>query len=123
MEARPKVIASHLERELPFMATETILMAATAAGGDRQELHEKIRVHSHAAADRLKEGDGENDLLERIANDPAFEAIQGDLATLVDPANFTGRASGQVSDFLKEFVKPLLAAREELSAPATEVGV
>ena len=123
MEPREKVIASHLEKELPFMATETILMAATSAGGDRQELHEKIRVHSHAAADRLKEGDGENDLLDRIAGDQAFASIHADLSNLVNPALFTGRASGQVHDFLTEFVHPFLNARKTVSAPATEIGV
>ena len=99
------------------MATETILMAASQAGGDRQELHERIRVHSHAAAARLKTEDGVNDLLERIAGDPAFSAVKDALPELVDPSRFVGRAPQQVDDFLAEVVAPVLRERATVRPP------
>ena len=86
----PQVIAAHLAAELPFMATENILMAAVAAGGDRQDLHERIRRHSQAAAAVVKEQGAPNDLLERLAADPAFAKV--DLDAALDPAQFVGRA-------------------------------
>ena len=84
----PRVIAAHLEAELPFMATENILMAAVAAGGDRQDLHERIRRHSQAAAAVVKEQGGRNDLMERLAADPAFAKV--DLAAAMDPSQIRG---------------------------------
>ena len=113
----PNVIGNNLAHELPFMATETILMACVQAGGDRQELHELIRVHSHEAAYRLKAGDGKNDLLERIAADPAFAAIAAQLDELVDAKRFVGRAPEQCHEFLTEVVEPLLAEREDIKVP------
>jgi len=113
----PNVIANNLANELPFMATETILMACVQAGGDRQELHEAIRVHSHEAAYRLKAGDGRNDLLERIAADPAFAAIADKLDELVDSKRFVGRAPQQVEEYLNEVVEPVLAEREGIEVP------
>lgn len=107
----PKVIARHLQEELPFMATENILMAATRKGGDRQRLHEAIRVHSIAAGARVKEEGAPNDLLKRIANDHLFESIKPDLEELCDPANFVGRAPEQVEEFLSELVNPELEKR------------
>ncbi len=101
----PKVVTRHLMEELPFMATEEILMAATKAGGDRQELHEKIRVHSHEAARQVKEEGKPNDLLERLKADPAFAAV--DFDGLVDPNRFVGRAPQQVEEFLAEVIEPL----------------
>jgi adenylosuccinate lyase len=101
----PQVIARHLWDELPFMATENVLMAATAAGGDRQDLHERIRQHSQAAAARVKQEGGDNDLLSRLAADPAFAGI--DLRQTLDPAQFVGRAPQQVDEFLQEVVAPL----------------
>lgn len=101
----PQVIARHLWDELPFMATENVLMAATAAGGDRQDLHERIRQHSQAAAARVKQEGGDNDLLSRLAADPAFGGI--DLRQTLDPAQFVGRAPQQVDEFLQEVVAPL----------------
>ena len=86
----PKVITRNLNEELPFMATETILMEAVAAGGDRQDLHERIRQHSQAAAGVVKEHGGANDLLARLAADPAFKGI--DLQAALDPRKFVGRA-------------------------------
>jgi adenylosuccinate lyase len=101
----PNVIARHLQEELPFMATENILMAAVAAGGDRQDLHERIRRHSQAAATVVKEEGGGNDLLERLAGDSAFAAV--DLQATLDPRQFVGRAPEQVDDFLEEVVQPI----------------
>jgi len=101
----PKVIARNLEAELPFMATENILMAAVAAGGDRQALHERIRRHSRAAAAVVKEQGGANDLLERLAGDEAFAAV--DLHAALEPSQFTGRAPQQVDEFIAEVVEPI----------------
>jgi len=101
----PATIAAHVARELPFMATENILMAAVRAGGDRQELHEIIRIHSQAAAAEVKQLGRENDLIARLQSDPAFAAL--DFATLLDPATFTGRAPQQVDEFLETEIQPL----------------
>jgi adenylosuccinate lyase len=104
----PEVVRKNLEPHLPFMATETILMKATAAGGDRQELHERIRRHSIAAAARMKEEGLDADLLDRIAHDGAFGLSREALAALVDPARFTGRSAEQVDRFLERWVDPVL---------------
>jgi adenylosuccinate lyase len=101
----PQVIALHLAAELPFMATENILMAAVAQGGDRQELHERIRRHSLAAAAVVKQQGGKNDLIERLREDPAFAGV--DLTIALDPARFVGRAPEQVDEFLAEVVEPI----------------
>ena len=110
----PKVIGKRLNDELPFMATETILMAATRAGGDRQELHEAIRKHSIAAGARIKEEGLSNDMLERIRNDPLFESVRDRLEELCDATKFVGRAPQQVEEFIEEEVKPALAARKDI---------
>ena len=104
----PVVIQKHIHEELPFMATETILMACVKSGGDRQRLHEAIRVHSMAAAQRVKEEGKANDLLERISNDPLFEAVHEKLVNLMDSHRFVGRAEKQVDEFLAEHVIPVL---------------
>lgn len=101
----PEVMRRHLEEELPFMATENILMAAVAAGGDRQQLHERIRQHSQAAAAEVKQHGRPNDLLARLAADPAFAGL--DLQKLVDPSAFVGRAPEQVDEFLAQYVEPI----------------
>ena len=101
----PEVIARNLREELPFMATENILMAAVSAGGDRQELHERIRQHSQAAAAVVKEQGGPNDLMSRLAKDAAFEHV--DLAAAVDARSLTGRSVEQVDEFLTEIVAPI----------------
>jgi adenylosuccinate lyase len=101
----PRVIARGLEEELPFMATENILMAAVAAGGDRQDLHERIRRHSQAAAAVVKEQGGRNDLIERLGSDPAFRAV--DMRAALDPARFVGRAPQQVDEFIADHVEPI----------------
>lgn len=109
----PTVISRHLQEELPFMATENILMAAVNNGGDRQELHEKIRQHSMEAGRLVKEEGRQNDLLQRIAADPAFNLSTTDLDDLLDPADYVGRAPEQVDEFLAHYVEPLLAGNPE----------
>ncbi len=101
----PQVIAAHVESELPFMATENILMAAVKAGGDRQELHEKIRLHSQAAAVEVKQFGKPNDLIGRLRADIAFAKI--DFAKVLDPKAYIGRAPQQVDDFIKGVVAPV----------------
>ena len=103
----PKVIAAHLDAELPFMATENILMAAVSAGGDRQDLHERIRQHSQAAAAVVKQEGGRNDLIERLSTDDAFAAV--DLENVLDAKQFTGRSPQQVDQFVSEVVEPIRA--------------
>jgi adenylosuccinate lyase len=105
---RPQVIRRRLEEELPFMATEAILMRAVKRGGDRQDLHERIRRHSVAAAERVKNEGGVNDLGERILSDPAFGLSEADMAEALDPARYVGRAPQQVDAFLEEEVAPVL---------------
>jgi len=99
----PKTIEKHLNEELPFMATEEILMAGVQAGGDRQELHEQIRVHSQDAARQVKEHGQTNDLLERLKNDPSFEKV--DLSEALDGRRFVGRAPEQVDSFVANVVQ------------------
>ncbi len=101
----PATIAARVQAELPFMATENILMAAVQAGGDRQELHERIRVHSHAAAEQVKMHGRANDLVERITGDKAFKAI--DIDSLIKPEDFVGRAPQQVDEFITAEVEPI----------------
>lgn len=105
----PKVIHRHLMDELPFMATENILMAAVKRGGDRQELHERIRRHAMEAGQRVKRDGQPNDLLERIAQDSAFGLGQEDLTALMDPGLYTGRSARQVDRFLQDCIRPVLA--------------
>lgn len=110
----PNVVKKHVMEELPFMATEVILMECVKKGGDRQDLHEAIRVHSMAAGAVVK-GEGKpNDLMERIAKDPLFSAVHADLARLVEPALFTGRAPEQVDEFIAEEIDPILEANKDL---------
>ena len=109
---RPKIIARNVTREMPFMATEAILMAAVKAGGDRQQLHEGIRGHSLAAAELLREGAETNDLLDRIAGDPLFASVKDEIPKLTDPVRFVGRCPQQVEAFLQEIVAPIRAAHE-----------
>ena len=110
----PKVIEARLMSELPFMATENIMMDAVKKGGDRQELHEKIRQHSMAAGAVVKVEGGQNDLVDRIANDPAFMTTKDEILAILKPENFVGRAPQQTADFLKETVQPILDANKEL---------
>ncbi len=117
----PPVIARHVASELSFMATENLMMAAVQLGGDRQDLHEAIRTHSLAAAARIKQGDGLNDLAERIAQDPAFQGV--DLAAVLDPRQFVGRAPEQVDSFLTREVEPIRRRCPEQLGQRREVHV
>ncbi|KAF8738558.1 hypothetical protein AX14_011040 [Amanita brunnescens Koide BX004] len=119
----PKVIARRISQELPFMATENIIMAMVKKGGDRQEAHEKIRVLSHEAAHQVKQLGLENDLLERVKHDSYFDPIKDELDTLMDPASFIGRAPQQVDKFLKEWVEPALDKDELKEAISKSVKV
>lgn len=112
LEVHPARIRRRVDDELPFMATEEIIVRAVRAGGDRQVAHEVIRGHSIAAARAVKDGAPRNDLLERLAADPAFGVPLEDLQALADPSRFTGRAPQQVDDFLHEVVDPLLATHD-----------
>ncbi|XP_068632245.1 adenylosuccinate lyase [Battus philenor] len=112
----PKVIARHIAQELPFMATENIIMAMVQAGGDRQVCHEKIRVLSHEAGAQVKQYGKDNDLIERVKKDPYFAPIISQLDSILDASTFIGRAPEQVTDFLTEEVNPLLSEYEKLLA-------
>lgn len=120
----PKVIEQRLRKELPFMATENIMMdAVKKRGADRQQLHERIRVHSMAASKVIKEEGGENDLLERIANDEAFGVTYEELEAILQPEKYTGRAKEQTEDFLNECVKPVLDAYSDIESDKPEINV
>jgi adenylosuccinate lyase len=114
---RPAVIRRHLLDELPFMVTEAILMRAVRRGGDRQELHERIRRHSVAAANRVKDDGAPNDLVERIAGDDAFGLSRAEIDDILDPARHTGRAAEQVDTFLSEHVDPLVGDVDAAATP------
>ena len=119
----PKVIEKRLRSELPFMATENIMMDAVKAGGDRQELHERIRELSMEAGRNVKVEGKDNNLLELIAADPAFNMTLEDLQKTMDPAKYTGRAAVQVDNFLKKVVHPVLEANKELLGMTAEINV
>ncbi|MCB2342822.1 adenylosuccinate lyase [Clostridium estertheticum] len=118
-----KVITSHVNHELPFMATENILMEAVKKGGDRQDLHEHIRVHSMDAAKCVKEEGLNNDLIERIINDPIFKMSKEEIIAVIDPIKFVGRAPSQVVDFIGEYVNPILAANKDAIGVETSINV
>ena len=119
----PKVIRQRVMKELPFMATENIMMSAVKKGGDRQVLHEQLRVHSQAAARVVKEEGGENDLIDRIVADPLFNLRREEIEAVLDPANFTGRAPQQVTAFLREFVDPVLEENRAVLGEHAELTV
>ena len=119
----PKVIEKRLRSELPFMATENIMMDAVKAGGDRQELHERIRTLSMEAGRNVKEQGLDNNLLELIAEDPAFNMTLEDLQKTMDPAKYTGRAEVQVESYLKNYVRPVLEENKELLGVKAEINV
>ena len=122
LEVYPEVIRKRLSEELPFMATEEILMAGVRAGGDRQSLHERVRVHSVEAARQVKELGKSNDLIDRLAEDPEF--ARGDLTATLDAERFIGRAPEQVDEFIAEHVEPVRERyREILDLPADELKV
>lgn len=119
----PKVVAARLEQELPFMATESIMMLAVKKGGDRQELHEKLRTYSMEAARIVKEEGEKNDLIERILADPSFGLTKKDMDALLRPENFIGRAPDQVKEFLQNEVEPALMPYKEVLGETAEISV
>ena len=119
----PKVIHQRLMKELPFMATESIMMDAVKRGGNRQELHERIRVHSMEAGKQVKAEGKENDLLERIAADETFGVTLDQLKELLDPAKYVGRSPEQVTEFLTECVNPILKQYKDDLGVTVEINV
>lgn len=119
----PKVIEKRLMSELPFMATENIMMDAVKLGGDRQELHEKIRTLSMEAGKNVKEKGLDNNLLELIAADPAFNMSLEELQKTMDPSKYTGRSEQQVEEFVAEVIQPILDANKELLGMKAEITV
>ena len=118
LEVREEAIKRHLQEQMPFMATERWLMHGVSAGGDRQALHEVIRRHSLEVAERVSRGES-NDLLARLASDPAFRSVPAaKLQAELDPANYTGRATQQVAEFIEEYLRPLLDRSRPLAAEA-----
>ena len=119
----PKVIRQQFMREIPFMATENIMMDAVKRGGDRQELHEKIRIYSMEAGKRVKQEGLENNLPDLIANDPAFGLSKDEIMEIMQPENFVGRASEQTEEFLKNDVSPVLEKYRALLGVSVEINV
>ena len=119
----PKVIEKRLMSELPFMATENIMMDAVKAGGDRQELHERIRTLSMEAGKNVKVEGKENNLLELIAADPAFNMTMEELQACMEPSRYVGRSAVQVEAFLKHVVSPILKDNQELLGMKADISV
>ena len=119
----PKVIHSRVMAELPFMATENVMMHAVEKGGNRQELHEKIRQHAIAAAAVVKQEGKPNDMIERLLADPEFCLERADIEKVLVPENFTGRAPEQVEEFLNEVIRPMLAANADCIGQKAELNV
>lgn len=119
----PKVIEKHMMQELPFMATENIMMDAVKAGGDRQELHERIRTLSMEAGKNVKEKGLENNLLELIAADPAFNMTLEELKASMEPSKYTGRAKEQTEEFVQEVIKPILEVNKDLLGVKADIKV
>jgi adenylosuccinate lyase len=123
LEVHPSVIARRVAAELPFMATEQLIVRAVRGGGDRQVAHETIRRHSFAAASAMKNGADSNDLLERLARDKSFGVKLEDLRGAIDPTRFVGRAPEQVDEFLRDVITPLFAGEGTRSDRAEEIRV
>jgi adenylosuccinate lyase len=123
LEVHPARIRRRVEDELPFMATEELIVRAVRAGGDRQEAHEAIRRHSLEAARSVKDEAGRNDLLERLAADPHYGVPLADLREVADPQRFVGRAPEQVDEFLAEVVEPVLAGLPVVAGDREELRV
>lgn len=119
----PKMIEKHLLEELPFMATENIMMEAVKRGGDRQELHEKIRVASMEAGKRVKADGLDNDLVKRIAADPAFGMTEDEIKAIMKPENFVGRAPSQTQELIDEYARPIIEQNSELLGEDIEISV
>lgn len=118
-----KVIRQHIMNEIPFMATENILMEAVKKGGDRQELHERIREHSMEAGLRVKDEGLDNDLLDRIASDEAFGLTMEDVENLLEPKDYIGRSAEQTEEFIEEYVMPLFEKHKEYIGREVELKV
>ncbi|MDA8016547.1 MAG: adenylosuccinate lyase [Thermoanaerobaculia bacterium] len=121
LRVKDRAIAARVERELPFMATETILMEAVLRGGDRQHLHERIRGHSLAAQEDLEAGAAENPLIESIVRDPDFRLSREEVEPWLDPGGFTGRSEQQVDEFLSEVIEPALEGADEADVSAPRI--
>ena len=119
----PKVIASHIERELPFMATENILMDAVLRGGDRQELHERIREHSMQAAKTVKEKGLPNDLIDRIASDDAFKMTKEELEKTMDAKKYVGRAPSQTAEYVRKIRRTVVRKNSDLLGITAKLNV
>lgn len=122
IEVYPEMIKRRLMAKLPFMATENIMMRAVEKGGDRQQLHERLRVHSQAAAGKVRDG-GELDLVERIAGDPLFNISRAEIEELLIPEDYVGCAPEQTDEFLRTCIKPVLEANRELLGEKAELSV
>ncbi len=118
-----KVIYQRFMKEIPFMATENIMMDAVKRGGDRQELHEKIRTYSMQAGEQVKKYGNENNLVDLIAADPAFGMTKEEIIAILQPINFVGRAPQQTTEFLSEVVKPVLDANKDILGVKAEINV
>ena len=118
-----KVIGKHVDAELPFMATENVIMECVKAGGDRQKLHEEIRVLSMKAAENVKKYGKDNNLIDLIENDDVFKAVHGRMSEILDAKKFTGRASSQVEEFIKTEVDPILSENRNLLGIKNEISV
>jgi len=123
LEVHPAVIQRRVAAELPFMATEELIVRAVRAGGDRQVAHETIRKHSQAAARAMKDGVASNDLLERLAKDKSFGVKAKDMEGALDPKRFVGRAPEQVDEFLRDVITPLFAGETAHSERLEELKV
>lgn len=119
----PKVIRQRVMNELPFMATENIMMDAVKKGGNRQELHEKLRVHSQAAARMVKEEGCANDLIDRICADPAFMVTRAEVEAILQPEHFTGRSQQQVEEYLADVIYPVLQENADVLGEKQELNV
>lgn len=119
----PKVVTQRVMKELPFMATENIMMQAVKKGGDRQELHEKLRQHSIAAAKVVKEEGGENDLIDRVVADKSFNLTKDEIMAVMQPIHFVGRAVEQVDEFLETCVNPVLDANRDILGESAQLKV
>ena len=123
MVVYPKVVEADLLKELPFMATENIMMDAVKAGGDRQELHELVRQHSMAAGRVVKEEGKPNDLIDRIANDPKFGLTKEEIESHMQPINYVGRSVQQTEEFFNDYIDPILKEHEKELGLAAEINV
>ena len=119
----PKVIRQRVMRELPFMASENIMMSAVKKGGDRQELHEKIRTYAMQAGKKVKEEGLENDLIDRILNDPDFKISVEEMEAILKPESFTGRSEEQVTEFINGCVKPVIEKNSDILDETAELSV